>query len=120
MMGFRFVGWRKRAKATGGAELDVVMTGLIAGLPTYWQIQCKNTPKGSVDIEDVAKEVGLAPVTKASHILILANCKFTDDAVRYAQEVMRETALVIFLLDSDDFERIKKSPGDLPLILKAK
>jgi hypothetical protein len=121
LLGLRFVGWRKRAQdTTGRAEIDVVLTGLIGGLPSRWQIQCKNTPAGHVSLEDVAKEVGLLPLTKATHVLVLANARFTEDAVRYAHEVMRQTSVFIFLLDRDDFERVRKSPGELPVILRAK
>ena len=121
LLGLRFVGWRKRAQdTTGRAEIDVILTGLIGGLPSRWQVQCKNTPSGTVDLEDVAKEIGLLPITKATHVLLLANARFSADAIRYAQEIMRHTSAFIFLLDRADFDRIRKSPGELPLILRAK
>lgn len=121
LLGLRFVGWRKRAQdTTGRAEIDVLMAGLIGGLPTRWQIQCKNTPSRTVDLEDVAKEVGLLPLTNATHLVVLANCRFTEDARVYALEVMRHTSVSIFLLDHSDFERIRKAPGELSRILRAK
>jgi hypothetical protein len=121
LLGLRFVGWRKRApETTAQAEVDVIMTGLIGGLPSRWQIQCKNTPKDQVNLEDVAKEVGLLPVTKASHIMVLANGGFTRDAERYAFEVMRHSSVFIFLLGVSDFERVHKHPGELPVILRSK
>lgn len=121
LMGLRFVGWRKRAKeSTGQAEIDVVMAGSVGGLPTRWQVQCKNTPGGAVRLDDVAKEVGLLPLTNATHILMLANGRFTADAVTYAREIMRHAPVTIFLLDATDFQHIRTSPGDLPLILRAK
>lgn len=111
-MGLRFVAWRERAKEhTGGAEVDVVMSGVIAGTPTRWQVQCKNTPRGIVRLKDVAKEVGLLPLTKATHILILANCRFSDIAITYAREIMRHSAATIFLLDQRDFEEIRATAG---------
>lgn len=120
-LGLRFVKWRERAKDTGGAEVDVVMTGVLAGTPTRWQVQCKNTPKSQVRLGDVAKEVGLLPLTKATHILFLANCLYTKDAMNYAREVMRHSAVTIFLLDKPDFEAIERtSGGALARILDAK
>ncbi len=118
LMGFRFVGWRKRAvDSTGNAEVDVLMRGLFGNSPTRWQIQCKNTPMARVDLEDVAKEVGLVPLTNATHILIIANSQFTKDARHYASEVMRATPLTIFLLGKEDFDAVKATPGALATIL---
>ncbi len=121
LMGFRFVGWRKRAKdSTGYAEVDVVMTGLFGNSPTRWQVQCKNTPSGAVDLEDVAKEVGLLPLTKATHVLVVANCRYTRDARRFASEIMASTPVTIFLLDSFDFEKVRVSPAALAAVLRTK
>jgi hypothetical protein len=118
-LGLRFLFWRKRA-TDNPAEIDVVMTGMLGGMPTRWQIQCKNTPTGKVDLEDVAKEVGLLPLTKATHIMVIANCGFTGDAQRYATEVMRQSPTTIYLLDKADFARIRKSPGEIGEVLREK
>lgn len=121
LLGLRFVAWRKRATdTTGRAEIDVLFTGLLGAIPTLWQVQCKNTPSGKVDLEDVAKEVGLVPVTQATHVLVIANTQFTDDATRFAFRVMRSSPLTIFLLDKSDFDQIKQSPGSLGRILRVK
>jgi site-specific DNA-methyltransferase (cytosine-N4-specific) len=121
LMGFHFVGWRKRAaQSTGNAEVDVVMRGLFGNSPTRWQVQCKNTPGTAVDLEDVAKEVGLVPLTNATHVLVIANAPFTKEARRYAAEIMRATPLTIFLLDAKDFEKVRKSPGALARILRVR
>ncbi len=121
LMGLRLVFWRKRAKeSTAQAEIDVVMTGLAGGLPTRWQVQCKNTPSTHVDLEDVAKEVGLLPATMATHIMVIANCEFTKAARDYANEVMKHSPVAIFLLNKNDFERIKENPVHLFDILRTK
>ena len=121
LMGLRFVAWRKRAREeTGRAEIDVVMAGVIGGLPTRWQIQCKNTPTKKVSLEDVAKEVGLTPLTKATHIMVLANADFTSDAKIYADELMRNSALSIILMDKNDLQAIRKSPSSIAGIIGAK
>lgn len=122
LLGLRFVSWRLRAKdSTGGAEVDAVMTGLLGGIPSRWQIQCKNTPGSSVRVGEVAKEVGLAPITKATHILILANAEFTDDAKAFANAVMRESPLTIYLLGGADFRRVRDSQGGaLSSVIRAK
>ncbi len=121
-LGLRFIRWRERARDhTGGAEVDAILAGILAGIPTRWQVQCKNTPSGQVALEDVAKEVGLLPLTKATHILMLANCRFSRDAITYAQEVMRHSPVTLFLLDREDFEAIRSTHGGaLPEILASK
>jgi site-specific DNA-methyltransferase (cytosine-N4-specific) len=116
LLGLRFVGWRKRAHA----EVDAVMEGVLGPVATRWQIQCKNTPSGTVGLEDVAKEVGLVPVTRATHILFIANSRFSSDAIKYAQEVMKNASVHLFLLDRDDFEQLRSSPASIGTILRKK
>ena len=119
LLGLRFAQWRKRsADTTGRAEIDAVMTATSGLVPTVWQVQCKNTPAGNVDLEDVAKEVGLVPLTRATHILVLANCKITADARTYAAQVMRQSSTVIYLLDSSDFAKIRKDPAHLSVVIR--
>lgn len=121
LLGLRFVSWRKRAAdTTGGAEIDVLMSGVFGGVPTRWQVQCKNKPAGSVDLEDVAKEIGLLPLTQATHVMVIANCRFTRDARTYADAVMAADPVAIYLLDRDDFNAIKRDPANLSMILRAK
>lgn len=121
LLGLRFVSWRKRAKdETGQAEIDVVMAGLMGGVATRWQIQCKNKPSGRVSVEDVAKEVGLVPITKATHVMILANSRATADAHTYAREVMRNSSLAVMILDKDDFEKIRTNPAAIASIIRLK
>lgn len=121
LLGLRFVAWRKRAKdTTGRAEVDALLSGLFGGLPTRWQVQCKNTPSSRLDLENVAKEVGLLPLTHATHILVLANCEITRDAQDYAAMINRRTQATVFLLGGGEFEAVKSSPGSLGAILRQK
>jgi hypothetical protein len=118
LLGLRFVGWRKRAQDhTGRAEVDALLAGRFGAVPTRWQVQCKNTPSSRVALEDVAKEIGLVPLTHATHVMVVANCPFTKDAAAYAAEINRQTAVTVFLLDSADFAAVKRSPGVLGTIL---
>lgn len=119
LLGLRFAVWRKRsADTTGRAEIDAVMTATSGLVPTVWQIQCKNTPAGNVDLEDVAKEVGLVPLTRATQILLLANSRITADARTYAAQVNRQSSTVIYLLDSTDFAKIRKDPSHLSVVIR--
>ena len=120
LLGLRFIGWRKRARETGGAEVDVSLTGILGGMPTRWQVQCKNAPKSSLDIEDVAREVGVALVSRATHVLMIANAPITREARNFAASIDVATTLTTYLLDKRDFEEIRVSPGALGRILRAK
>jgi hypothetical protein len=116
LLGLRLIQWRKRDPS--GAEIDAVLAGVIGCVPTVWQLQCKNTPNGSVTLEDVSKEVGLISSTSATHVMVVTNGNFTRDARTYALEHMRRNPLTIFLLAKVEFEAIKRSPGELGAILR--
>src|SRR3990172_2815686 len=120
LLGLRFVEWRKRGPETGGAEIDAVFQGVLGCLPTVWQIQCKNVPKGELRLEDVSKEVGQVPTTRATHVLMISTGRITREAETFAMKTMRNNPLTIFLLAREDFEAIKASPGRLGSILREK
>lgn len=66
----------------------------------------------------VGKEVGLVPLTNATHILMVANNRHTQDARDYASAIMRATPLTIFPLDRVDFAKVRKNPGVLAALLR--
>lgn len=117
LLGLQFLGWRRRAQETGQSEVDALLAGLSGNMPTTWQVQCKNTPSSSVRLEDVAKEVGLLPLTNATHILLVANSSFTDDARKFAMQTMLKSSVTIFLLDKRDFDTIRTNPARIGRIL---
>ena len=116
MLGLRFVGWRKRA----AAEIDALLEGVLGPVATRWQIQCKNTPSSAVRLEDIAKEVGLLPITGATHLLFIANASFSNDAVEYARAVSKRTAVGIYLLDQGDFNALRESPMSIARLLRVR
>jgi len=118
ILGLRLIAWRKRAKdATGRAEIDALMAGVIGGIATTWQVQCKNTPNSRVDLEDIAKEVGITSITKATHILFVTNGNYTKDARDFAIKTMASSSLSIYLLDKNDFVVIRESPASLAQVI---
>jgi hypothetical protein len=119
-LGLEFVCWNRRAADTAQAEVDVILSGLIGAVHTRWQVQCKNTPNATVHLRDVASEVGLLPVTQATHILMFANARFSSEAIKYANAIMRRTAVSIYLLDKHDFETLRLDPASLMTILLQK
>jgi site-specific DNA-methyltransferase (cytosine-N4-specific) len=121
LLGLRFLAWNTRAAdTTGRAEVDAVCAGVLGAVPTRWQIQCKNTPGTATPLEDIAKEIGLIPITNATHLLFLTNGTFTAEARKYAVQIMKRSALSTFLLDRTDFAALVKDDTSLGRILRAK
>jgi len=119
ILGLRLIAWRKRAKdATGRAEVDALMGGVIGGIATTWQVQCKNMPNSRVALEDVAREVGITTVTKATHGLFVTNGSYTKDARDFATKTMTASSLSIYLLDGRDFAEIRGSSASLARIIE--
>ncbi len=112
-LGLRFVGWRKRAEA----EVDALLEGVLGPVATRWQVQCKNT-QGTIRLEDIAKEVGLLPVTGATHVLFVATSRFSDEARRYATKIMAGTGVGIYLLDGDAFQQLREDPTSIARVMR--
>jgi len=119
ILGLRLIAWRKRAKdATGRAEVDALMGGVIGGIATTWQVQCKNMPNSRVGLEDIAREVGITSVTKATHVLFVTNGSYTRDARDFAVKAMAASSLSIYLLDGRDFAEIRSNSACLARIIE--
>lgn len=105
LLGLRFSKWRLRSyQATGGGEVDV-MAASDKIVYSRWQIQCKNL-KGKVDVDTIAKEVGLTFITKADVIMVVTTGDFTSEAVNYANQVTDTSRYYIILLDGTDIKKI--------------
>ena len=104
-----FVGWRKRGKETGGAEVDVLVESARL-IFSRWQVQCKN---GKATLEDVAKEVGLAYHLNTNVVLVLATKRVTSDAITFADSIMRKSNLQVIVLHEPHLRRIVASPSQL-------
>lgn len=112
----KFDSWRLRSKDTGYAEIDLIASQTTLGFHR-WQIQCKNCAK--VELEVIAKEVGHTYLTKADTLLFIATGKFTDDALKYAYTIMKETHLTIFFINSTDIIKLKDDPSSIIDIFKS-
>jgi hypothetical protein len=92
-------GFRKRAKSTGYAELDVIAEGKNL-LFSRWTFQCKCVQRTSnVDAEDVAREVGIAIHAKAHVVVMVSTGGFTSAARDFAREITSSTHLQFLFLD---------------------
>ena len=101
-----FIGTRVKGSETGGAEVDVLFDTTRLNY-SRWQVQCKNTPKVSID--QVAKEVGLSHVLKTNVIVILTTGKATSTAKEYATAIMKELNLCIIFIEKEDIDEILAS-----------
>ena len=110
----RFTAWRKRDAETGRGEVDV-----LAASDTFvysrWQIQCKNTKR--VDVDVVAKEVGMTFMTGADIVMIVTTGKFTSDAIQYADSLCTRSRYYLILVDGDHLKQISDNKIDIVTIL---
>jgi hypothetical protein len=98
---------RFRPTSGGRFEVDLLFDSQRLAY-SRWQIQCKNT--SSVDLDDVAKEVGLVYRLLSNVIVVLTRGKIGSEARRYAVDVMLKTSLAIVLIDGDDVKQIVDDP----------
>jgi site-specific DNA-methyltransferase (cytosine-N4-specific) len=112
-----FVGWRLRGSTTGGAEVDLIVESTH---PVYlrWNIQCKNKAKGSVPLDDVAKEVGIAIQMASNVVVVVSTGGFSADARKHARSVMQRTNLMVILIDGRDLDVIMKAPSRIVDVLR--
>ena len=104
-LGLDYVATRVRAEATGGNEVDLLFqSGRL--VYTRWQVQCKNT--ASVSVDHVAREVGLAQVLHSNVIVMISTGTISEKARRYAQAVMKDSALSIVFVDKDDIALVEE------------
>lgn len=76
---------------------------------TRWLFQCKNTPRGVVGIEQLAREVGMATLLRAHVIVIVTTGTFTRPALDYAHELTLNTPLQVILVGKDVLSRYRTS-----------
>lgn len=117
LLDLEFRAWRLRGRATGGAEVDVLVEGARL-LFSRWQIQCKNT--GVVALDDVAKEVGLSLRLRSNVILVVSSGRIAKDAQEYVDAMLEATNLNIITLDRSDLDRLAKNPLAIAPLLNDK
>lgn len=111
----RFTQWRLRSyESTGGGEVDVLAAS-DRFVYSRWQIQCKNTKK--VDVDVLAKEIGMTFVTGADVVMIVTTGELTRDALQYASRMMEVSRYYMILLQKDDIQAIKEDKTNIIKIL---
>lgn len=119
LLGLRFSKWRARSfQETGGGEVDVIAASDKI-VYSRWQIQAKNT-QSNVDIETIAKEVGMTFLTHADIVMVVTTARFTNAAIDYANQVTDTSRYYVILLDGEDIARIVADRAKIVDILNAK
>ena len=103
-----YVATRLRGTATGGAEVDLIFESARLVF-SRWQVQCKNTPRVSLD--DVAKEVGLTHFLKSNAIVMVATGEIGREARRFANKIMADSNLCVVMVDGNDLALIETRPA---------
>lgn len=96
---------RLRHFKTGGAEVDLVAEGAHL-LFSRWLFQCKNTRR--VNVEVLAKEVGMATLLQAHVIVIATTGSFSAVVETYAERVGRTTPFQVVLVNGEALQRYRE------------
>jgi len=110
----RFTKWRKRDYETGQGEVDV-MAASDAFVYSRWQLQCKNT--AVVDVDVIAKEIGMTFMTNADVVMIVTTGRFTSAAYVYADRLCMVSRYYTILLDGSHLDRIRADKASIVDIL---
>lgn len=98
--------FRERTSKTQEAEVDLIAQGVHLHY-SRWLVQCKNT--ASVEVSDIAKEVGMAVVLKAQVILMVTTGTFRRTVQIYANGLATSSNLQAILVDGELLEKYRSS-----------
>lgn len=112
-----YVSTRLRGSETGGAEVDLIFESARL-VYSRWQIQCKNTKK--VNLDPVAKEVGLTHMLKSNVVVVVSTGTFTKTAIEYSESVAGSTHLNVVLIEKKDIDKIIADPSAIVDIFNEK
>jgi hypothetical protein len=109
-VGLTPVGFRLRSAKTQGAEVDLIAEGanLLFG---RWLVQCKNTPRKNLEVDQIAKEVGLAIVMQAHVVMLVTTGKIGRPVKAFADGLARTSSLQAVLIDGATLKTYKNSKG---------
>jgi site-specific DNA-methyltransferase (cytosine-N4-specific) len=115
LIDLNYVATRLRGTATGGAEVDLIFESdrLVF---SRWQVQCKNTAR--VNLDDVAKEVGLVHMLKSNVIVVVSTGEIGPEARKYASTVMKDSNLCIVMVDRADTDQVVANPSAIVDVLR--
>ncbi|WP_067677223.1 restriction endonuclease [Tsuneonella dongtanensis] len=104
------VGFRVRSSKTNGAEVDLIAESTNAHF-SRWLFQCKNTPTKALDVDQIAKEVGMALVLNAHVVVLVTTGRVGKVVQQFAAGIARSSALQCVLIDGAMLKAYKLSRG---------
>jgi site-specific DNA-methyltransferase (cytosine-N4-specific) len=113
LLGLEFENWQKR-------KIVKLLANETELLFSRWQIRCQNSLDSDVLLDDLAEEVGLSLKFKSNVILIVTTGEFSNEALRYADEIMRSTSLNIITINGQELDALAKSPHIIVDMLNSK
>lgn len=106
-IGLTPVRFRLRGVKTGGAEVDLLAEGAHLHF-SRWLFQCKNLT-GTVQLSDLAKEVGMAVLLHAHVIVLATRGRFAKSVQQYSRELSAGGPLQVVLLDGTTLDTYRES-----------
>lgn len=105
------VGFRQRGASTRGAEVDLLANGIHLHY-SRWIVQCKNKASSTVEVREIAEEVGMAVVMKAHVIAMITTGRLSRAARLYAHGVAATSSLQVICIDRDVLKIYRSRRGD--------
>ena len=119
LMGLRFIGWQKRAAdSVDQSKTEVLIGGLVGGLPTRWLLECWNSPDLALDISDIEESVERFTQSSLSHLLLFSTGGFAPKAKSFVEETIKTNLSTVFLFDNSHFDRLGQDPASFPALLR--
>lgn len=103
-----------RSRPSNAEEIDGFAEGL-APVHARWQVQCKNTR--TLDVDHVAREVGVAVRNSSTVILLVTTGYLSEPARDFARAVIRNSAYTIIRIERPDVEGLAQDEAALPKLL---
>ena len=105
------VGFRQRGAGTRGAEVDLLANGVHLHY-SRWIVQCKNKALSTVEVREIAEEVGMAVVMNAHVIAMITTGKLSRAARLYANGVAATSNLQVICIDKEVLKIYGKRGGN--------
>jgi hypothetical protein len=112
-LGLSEIRWRLRPK--WAEEIDGSAVGYVP-VHMRWQVQCKNTK--TLNVDDAAKEVGLAVRNRSTIIVLVTTGDFSRAAEDFVTDVVRHSPYTVLRLDRKDIKRLAQEEEALADILQ--